>query len=156
MKHTREAIPEIQDHVDQEIEEAETFSQSAGKGAVSGVVKGVVTAPFNIVSGVGKSAVKHMGLHVTSDMTETDFKMIGDAIQQLAKIEETGTDVKWDNPESGNSGEHTLVRQYEKDKLPCKSIDGHIQVKEKERHYGQVEICRQPDGAWEVTEKKIQ
>ena len=156
VEQTREAIPDMLDRADQLIGKAETISQHAGEGAVSGVVKGVITAPLDIISGMGKSTVEHMGIHDTSDMTETDFQMVGDAIEKLAKKEEIGAVVNWDNPESGNTGEHKIVRQYEKDGHPCKTISGHIRIKANDAHDGQVEICRQPDGTWVTVEKKLQ
>ncbi len=90
------------------------------------------------------------GGHIAKSMSEQDRAYHGRAAEE-AYDAPIGEEVVWDNPETGNSGSvtpvregtHSITDEYCREFQQTIIIDGETQ-----RAYGTA--CRQPDGSWRI------
>ncbi|MGO1118527.1 RT0821/Lpp0805 family surface protein [Rhodovibrionaceae bacterium A322] len=125
-------------------------------GTVGGaVIGGLLGAQFG--SGTGQIAAAAAGTaigmmvgnQIGAALDEND-KHKAMAAQQQATTAPIGQTITWDNPESGNSGSVTPVRDgTSSDGNQCREFQETVVIGGKEESaYGTA--CRQPDGTWRI------
>lgn len=149
VEKSREMVPPTLDRVDQMIANARTVGQESGKGAVTGVITGILAAPFTIVGNIGKNVVG-LSDEELKEFSEKDLELLKQAGQEALKSGKVDTSKAWKNPESGYSGKMTLIAIDKSDERECRVIrlqawkDGSLK-KDKE-----VTLCLNEHQQWEV------
>jgi surface antigen len=125
-------------------------------GAVSGaILGGIAGAQFGggtgqlIATGAGAAIGLLVGAEIGRNLDEVD-QMKAQQAQTAAASAPVGETIAWNNPDSGNSGSYTTVRdgqstsgEYCREFQETVTIDGKT-----ESAYGVA--CRQPDGSWKI------
>ncbi len=72
---------------------------------------------------------------------------------EKAMTRPVGQAVPWSNPDSGNSGSVTPLKQETRasDGATCRSFEQRVQTKDGSTAATQGTACREPDGTWKVT-----
>lgn len=128
--------------------------QTAGTviGAVGG---GLVGSLFGsgtgrlVAVGVGTLAGAMIGSEVGKTLDAADRAQL-DRAEKQATSAPIGQEITWNNPQSGNSGSITPVRDgKDSDGRYCREFQQNIVIGGKtEKGYGHA--CRKPDGSWEI------
>ena len=123
-------------------------------GAIGGAVLGSQVGDGSgqiIATAVGGIVGMYLGNEIGASLDRADQAYANQA-QQTAHESPVGTTVTWNNPESGNSGTFTPVRDgqdhagnYCREYQTTVTIGGESQAA-----YGTA--CRQPDGSWMIVE----
>ncbi len=132
-------------------------------GTIIGTLGGAALGGFlgsQIGSGTGNLAFTGLGVlvggfagnQIAKALTCEDKQQMNQANQQ-AQAAPVGEQINWNNPDSGNSGTVTAVRdgtasngQY------CREFEQTVTVDGKTEQ-GQGVACRQADGSWEVVDE---
>ncbi|MBE9580260.1 MAG: hypothetical protein IMF18_01415 [Proteobacteria bacterium] len=154
VKRVREELPGIMDRADNIVANAKDVGKEAGKGAVSGMVGGIVSAPFNLVRG-SADAVTSVYKSFGRDFTEKDMAIIRESLKPLLEAEREGHTVDWNNPESGNEGKITLEKIYEENGQECRQVRHELWIKGKKTRDVIQKGCRQSDGTWIETDRSV-
>lgn len=155
LQKTREAIPGMLEQADQVARKAQKVAKVAGKKAGSGMIEGIVASPFHILKDVSKSVVSALGLKDTKGLTGEDFELIRANVLAALENEDIGSTIAWENPEERNRGTIKLIREFEKNGLPCREIRIKIWAENRKTHDGRHEMCRQEDGTWIESRREI-
>ena len=123
-----------------------------GIGAVSGAVLG---SQFGEGSGktvaavVGALAGAWVGNHVAAGMTAKDHTYYDSAATRAAAAP-VGQQITWYNPDSGNQGTITPIREGRSSEgLACREYQQTVTIGGKTTQaYGTA--CKQPDGSWKI------
>ena len=151
VRATREALPGLLDRANQAIDKATTIGQKAGEGAVKGVIGGIVSAPFRLIGGVGKSFTDMIGLGNRKDFTREDERLAGDTTETVLKNGQVGAESSWHNPDSKNRGGVTLTEKWARGRQPCVTLRHRVELRGAPLHQQDVNLCQQPDGSWQET-----
>ncbi|MBW7849424.1 MAG: glycine zipper 2TM domain-containing protein [Rhodospirillales bacterium] len=136
---------------------ANDMGQKEGAGALLGGIGGAVAgAQFGKGSGQVAAAALGtlLGAYAGSEMGKSLDRADRLAAQQAATTAQTapiGQTIRWNNPQSGNYGTYTPVRDgYDSSSGSyCREYQTTVTVGGKtENAYGTA--CRQPDGSWKV------
>lgn len=102
-----------------------------------------------VAVGVGTLAGAMIGQEVGRSLDRADRAAI-DRAEKQATTAPIGETITWNNPQSGNSGTITPVREgNHRDGRYCREFQQTIEVGGKlEKGYGTA--CRQPDGSWQI------
>lgn len=153
MRKTREALPGILDRAEQVVARAGAVGQKAGEGAVKGVIGGIVSAPFQLIGGVGKGLTGLIGLENRREFTAADEKLAGDATDAAIKNGQVGAQSTWQNPESKNRGSVTLTEKWARDGRPCVTLRHRIEFRTEPVHEKDIHLCQRPDKSWEEAKR---
>ncbi|MZR31932.1 RT0821/Lpp0805 family surface protein [Sneathiella litorea] len=117
-------------------------------GALLGSMFGKGTGQL-VAVGVGTLAGAMIGSEVGKTLDAADRAQI-DRAEKQATTAPMGQTIAWNNPQSGNSGTITPVRDgNHMDGRYCREFQQTIEVGGKlEKGYGTA--CRQPDGSWQI------
>ena len=150
MKHTREAIPAMLTKADNLVNNAGNIGKKSSEGAVSGVLTGIIKAPFKLIGGAGKSL---FGRH-SNKMTEKDRQLSEATVLRVLSSEKTGKTESWNNTDSGNNGVITLKEIKTIEKRQCKVINFTINIKNSEAVNDVVTACLNDENKWGVIEAR--
>jgi len=136
-------------------ESARDNPKQTGGVIIGGVGGALLGSMFGSGSGrlaavaVGTLAGAFIGQEVGKSLDEADRAAI-DRAEQKATTAPMGQTIKWNNPDSGNSGTVTPVRDgQDKKGRYCREFKQTIEVAGKlENGYGTA--CRQADGSWQI------
>lgn len=137
---------------------AETAGQKESGGALLGaVLGGLLGSQFGKGDGrlaataLGTLAGAAVGSSVGRNMDDVDRMKMRQA-ERVAYISPLNETIIWNNPDSGNHGSVTPVRDGNTDNgAYCREFQSEIIVGG-ERHTGYGTACRQPDGSWKIVE----
>ena len=121
----------------------------AGLGALAGSQIGSGTGQL-VAIGLGTLAGAYVGGEVGRQLDERDRLLAGRATR-IAYTAPVGQTIAWDNPDSGNSGTVTTLREgtHTGTGAYCREYQQTVTVGgERQSAYGTA--CRQPDGSWEI------
>lgn len=109
-----------------------------GKGRLAAVAAGALLGGF-------------LGNQIGSDLDEVDRQRANSAMNR-AQTAPVGQTITWNNPNSGNSGSVTPVREGKSASGDyCREFQQTVIIGGKsENAYGTA--CRQPDGSWKIVE----
>jgi surface antigen/uncharacterized protein YoxC len=148
VKQTREALPGILDRADQVAGHAQAMGKAAGKGAVSGLLGGIVTAPFSLIGDAGRNLGDVIGLGGASDFTAADNQLTSSATDAVLKKGTVGAQQSWKNPDNGNHGTVTLATIAVRNGQVCATLRYRVEFRFRKNHEVDVDLCRQADGSW--------
>jgi surface antigen len=106
-----------------------------------------------VLTALGAVAGAWLGNEIGSSLDTADQSKLNTA-QTRAYEAPVGKTISWTNPESGNSGTFTPVRNGKaSDGSYCREFSQTVTVGgKKQEAYGQA--CRQPDGAWQIVNQQ--
>jgi surface antigen len=148
VRQTREALPGLLDRADQLVANASNVAREATKGAVTGVLGGIITAPFRLIGEAGKGMASAMKLDPSTGFTPEDERLATEATGAVIKTGQIGAQRSWKNPTSKNSGTVTLQDQQMRDQEPCFTVKQKVALSSGKVHRVQMTICQHPDGTW--------
>ena len=149
---TREAIPGIMDRADQIVAHAGEVGVNAGKGAVTGMLGGLITAPFGVVGGIGKGVSGLFSSEVADAATPEDLEIVRNKLLDIAENGNVGDVVTWENRKSSNKGKITLLKKFSVNDQECREVKIEADVKGKAVETTTLSGCKQPDGSWIVAQ----
>ena len=149
VKKTREAIPTMLTRADNLVNNAGNIGKKSSEGAVSGVITGILKAPFKLIGGAGKSL---SGRHANK-MTEKDRQLSEATALRLLSSEEIGKTERWSNPDSKNNGVITLKEIKTISNHQCKVVNYTINIKNSKPIKENVTVCLSDDNKWELLEE---
>lgn len=82
-------------------------------------------------------------------LTEQDWEILGSTVDQVLATGDDGTEVPWENPETGHGGTVTPLDTTDEEGVICRkarvfnSAGGVTNT-------GTYRFCRQPDGTWKI------
>ncbi|MEH6469935.1 MAG: hypothetical protein V7752_01685 [Halopseudomonas sp.] len=143
---TRDAIPPMLSRGEQMIAQAQSAGHDASKGAVTGMLSGIVAAPFSLFGSLGRS----LGLSSTEQelLSEYDLTLLKANTLTLLEQDELDRSVSWDNPEKQHRGEVTLKGRQVIDGRQCRDLLMTFYDKERLVITKDVQLCLQDDGSW--------
>ena len=121
----------------------------AGLGALAGSQPGGGKGQLAAVA-VGALAGAWAGSEIGKSLDKADRMYAERTAQNGLEYNQTGQQVAWKNPDSGNSGTFTPTATYQLDNgTNCRDFETTIYVGgEKETGVGRA--CRRPDGTWQI------
>lgn len=135
----------------------ESMGDREGLGAVFGSVAGGLLGA-QVGSGDGKAAAAALGAlggwlfgrDVGRKLDDVDRLKVQHSTAKALESQPSGTSSGWNNPDSGNSGQTTPTRTFQRDDGSyCREFTQTINVGgQTEEAYGTA--CRQPDGTWKI------
>lgn len=148
IKQTREAIPPMLDRVDKLILSASKAGKEASKGAVSGVLTGIVTAPFEIMGSLGKRLFSFSDEEIKK-LSDRDIELTEKAIAEVLASNKINQVSDWENPNNNTEGAVTLLQDKMDNGRICKLIN--MKVKKKKQLFldKNLTVCLNDKGEWE-------
>ena len=151
---TRESIPPMLDRADALIEKARVAGKDASQGAVTGLFKGIIMAPFALVGDAGKS-ISGMTDEEAKDYSEKDFSLNEKTSLYLLNNGSQGSVQKWENADSGNHGVVILSNIYtegEYAEIDCRTLNFKFYKQDKLKREKSRSFCKNEDGKWVLDE----
>lgn len=151
VRKTREELPSLMDRADRIIASADEAGEKAGKGAMTGIIGGILSMPFSVVGELGKGVQSLFGSEVGDALNQEDLEIFRKKIIDLAEKGEEGDVATWENPKTSNGGKITLLKKYRENGQECRQIRFHFTIKGKDAKTEVINGCKQPDGSWVAT-----
>lgn len=148
---TREAIPLMLDKGETMIANAQKAGEKASQGAVTGFFKGIVTAPFRLIGGMG-AMLFSVGGEVENELDEEDLKQLDLIGSEILSSDTVGEREDWNNVEEGLSGRLTLQSIDITDGQTCKNIRVQLWEHEKSTFDKVSVMCLDSEGNWSKKE----
>ena len=121
----------------------------AGLGALVGSQLGSGKGQLAAVA-VGALAGAWAGSEVGKSLDKADKQYAERTAQNGLEYNQTGQEVAWKNPDSGNSGTFKPTTTYKLDNgTNCRDFETTIYV-DGEKESGVGRACRRPDGIWQI------
>jgi surface antigen len=148
VRQTREALPGLLDRADQLVANASTVGRKATAGAMTGVLTGLIVAPFRLIGEAGKGMADAMKLDPSSGFTAEDEQLATEATDAVIKTGQIGAQRNWQNPASKNRGTVMLLDQKMRDQEPCFTVGQNVALSSGKTHQVHLTFCQHPDGTW--------
>jgi surface antigen len=148
VRQTREALPGLLDRADQLVANAGNVGRKASQGAVTGVLGGIIIAPFRLLGEAGQGLASAMKLDPSTGFTPEDDRLATEATDAVIKTGQIGAQRNWQNPASKNSGTVTLLDQKMRDGEPCFKVKQFVALSSGKTHSAELLFCQHPDGTW--------
>ena len=145
----RRSVPITLTRVEAIVFDAGEVGAKATKGAVTGVVKGIIFSPFQLIKAAGNSITE--SLFSTREITDEDKEQVVDAANQLLNNLELQS-VNWKNPKSGNRGHVSLEKAFTKDGVQCVSLRFALTTKSGHEESTTKVACLSEGGGWAIKE----
>ncbi len=146
IKHSRLDIPHYLTRAEFIVADAKTIGKEASSGLFVGLLKGALTLPFDVISGLtgivdpNSKSAKHLNFLDISLMQEKTIELLND--KQKTKI-------IWQNKESGNRGTIAKKSEFDKNNMICHQVT-FTNYFDKESEIIIDLMCRGTDGLWKV------
>lgn len=124
----RKEVPEIIAQADDLVDKAEQAGREASKGAVSGVIGGILSSPFQLVDKLTEASADAFGLKEDASYTQRDKELHKKAIEKLLKKPDSGQSESWSNPSSKNSGTVAIQSVTDSANSRCFSILSRLNI----------------------------
>ncbi|GAA3941145.1 RT0821/Lpp0805 family surface protein [Litoribacillus peritrichatus] len=147
VEETRKVIPGYLDRVDVIVDNSKEISEQIGQGAITGVLKGVITSPFELFKGAER--LVSSSFKSAEKMTEEDIKLIEDAAKQVLLSEEPKSK-RWVNVNSGSEGRVTFDRSFQHEGKSCKSLEMSYKTNQGKPEIAHKELCKDEHGRWQI------
>ena len=91
-----------------------------------------------------------IGKEIAKTLSEADLQRADDAAQDTMETTPTGQTVKWDNPDTGNSGSYKPTSDTARiDGEDCRDFESIVTI-DGEDKIATGRACRQSDGSWKI------
>jgi hypothetical protein len=134
---------------------AQSAGQQASEGAVKGFFTGIIKLPFDLVGTLASPIVNNIDKDVAKLLTEKDIELMGISGKQVAESGNIDNSQRWKNPDSGNSGSITLLREFKTDDNNCVEVRIRISNRRREIMDKLDSYCRSDDDKW-ILAKQIE
>ena len=124
----RKEVPEIIVQAEGLVAQAEQAGREASKGAVSGVIGGILNSPFQLVDKITDVSSDTFGLKQDKSYTDGDRDKHKAALTKLMKTPKKGHSTRWSNSRSGNSGEVIIQSVSQESDAICYSILSRLNI----------------------------
>jgi archaellum component FlaC/surface antigen len=151
VKNTRQAIPPLLDKADRIVINARKVGQNTGEGAVTGVISGIIKAPFKLVGGVTRSVFGSTDIN-SKGITDKDQELAINMLYEMLASAELNESRSWSNPETGNKGTHTLKEKKLINEQKCRVIDTQTTIQDKKIIDKETTYCLNDKEEWTATE----
>jgi surface antigen len=146
IKQSREDIPQYLTRVDNIILDAKSIGKEASSGLVSGLFKGVVSMPFEVVAGL-------TGM-VDSTSLSAKYLTANDVIKMQEKVislleNQSKKQVFWQNNESGNRGKIIKNKAFIKDNQTCHKVTFFNYFKKRDETLDKT-MCKDKTDIWQL------
>lgn len=145
---TRKSLPSMLAQGNQIIAGASAVGEQAGKGAVKGFFKGIVTAPFRLVSGMGKTLFS-VGGKTEEKLSKEDLKQLDLIGSEILASETIGETRNWKNKAQGLTGRLTLLAIGLTDNKTCKKLQIQLWHNKKSIMDKISTMCLDVNGDWQ-------
>lgn len=126
------------------LKDAKTIVKEASEDAVTGILAGIIKAPFKLVGGLfGAFKLNIDGLNNKDH--ELAFKAVNDALS----ADKVGKAYSWLNPDSGNKGIITIKARKVINDRDCRLIVLVVNIVDKKLVNKDVTVCLTEEGQWE-------
>jgi len=135
-------IPKYLDRVEDIMDKGKNLGKESSRGVLSGFVTGLLTLPFDLVSGfIPENDIK---------LTRTDNRLLKEATLKLLVAEQIKIVEYWENPTSKNSGSIQLVKIKKEER--CRSLKVKISQKKTMKFLKDIDVCQDEKGQWKLKE----
>ncbi|MFA0086955.1 hypothetical protein ACE1OE_09060 [Vibrio sp. E150_011] len=124
----RKEVPVIITQAEELVSQAEQAGRDASKGAVSGVIGGILNSPFQLVDRITDVSSETLGLKQDQSYTDEDREKHKVALTQLMKAPKKGRTTTWSNSRSGNNGEVTIQSVTQNNNTSCYSVLSRLNI----------------------------
>ena len=148
---TREAIPAMMERADVLVDKARLAGKEASQGAVTGLFKGIIMAPFTLVGDAGKS-IEGLSGEEAKLLEDKDFELVEKASLYLLNNGAKGEQRKWNNADSKNHGTVILTDIYKEGEyadIDCRSLKLDLYSEDKMIKQLPRSFCKDNDGRWD-------
>ena len=148
IKHSRLDIPHYLTRAEFIVADAKTIGKEATSGLFVGLLKGALTLPFDVISGLtgivepNSQSAKNLTSLDISLMQDKTIKLLNDSLQ---------TKTIWQNTESGNRGTITKASEFNKNNMVCHQLT-FTNYFDNDNEILKELMCRGEDGLWKVTD----
>lgn len=148
IKLSREDIPMYLTRTENIVTDAKTIGKEATSGLFVGILKGALTLPFDVISGLtgivdkDSRSAKYLTALDVSLMQEETVALLNSTRQKKAV---------WQNTESGNRGTIIKSKQIENNNQVCHTLTFSNYFKDENEELKEL-MCRDDEGLWKVTE----
>ena len=138
----RKIIPPTLDRAEGLASEIRSAGQEASEGAVMGLFSGIIKLPFKMFGGIQEK-------FKNADLSDSDVQKIRQA-SIIALKSEIGSAHKWDNPDTGYSGEVTVLSETNDDGKHCRNLSISVNKANKKIDSQRTQVCQLSDGEWQL------
>lgn len=147
---TREAVPDYLAQTDALISHAGQLTEDAGSNMLTGLVKGIVKAPVNLIRDSTSNLVGN--LRNADKLTDEDLGQITGSIGALL-ADPQGQARSWSNERSGNRGEISLLGSFTREGQACRKLQLQISFKNGGSEQTERSVCQGQDGMWQRSDQ---
>lgn len=144
--HSRQDIPQYLTRVEAIIVDAKTIGTEASSGLVSGFIKGVISLPLDVVSGL-TGIVDDKSLSAKY-LSAKDVTIIQNKVLLLLKNNNKKS-IFWQNDDSGNRGKISKEPKFLQNGLSCHKITFVNYFKRQQETLNKL-MCQDKDDLWQV------
>ncbi len=149
VKRTREAIPPMLAQGERMIGAASKAGRRASEGAITGVITGILKAPFNLIGGLGRSMFGASAEKIKG-LTEGDENMAARTAVAILAAGKLGESRNWNNSDSGNDGTVTIKEVKLIGGDECRVINNVVRIDGEEKINTDVTACLNDKLEWEM------
>lgn len=142
----RANIPGYFDRADMVVSGAKSVTEDAGKGLFTGLIKGIISTPFDLLFSSGKMLgvdLKYKHLY-----TDEDFKQVQILTEELLKSEKESRKA-WRNPDSKNQGTVTVKEPYMYQGKKCRLLVYEIKASKGKKETINKDVCLNEKEQWQ-------
>lgn len=146
IKHSRQDIPQYLTRAEAIIIDAKTIGKEASSGLVSGFLKGVISLPFDVVSGLtGIVDAKSLSAQY---LTEKDIVIMQEQVLLLL-ANNNKQQAFWHNNDSGNRGKISKKPRFTQNGLFCHKLNFINHFKDQQETLNEL-MCQDKQDLWKV------
>jgi hypothetical protein len=144
VRETRADLYQLLDQAEQVVVSAEGAGRKASEGAVTGIMTGIIKAPFSVAKSLGR------GLFGGIDLTNAEMEAIWEAGRAVLDTGIVGETRRWENKQTQLYGYATLKAADNNSEERCSTVNFRGWKKGKEYFDKDAFMCLKSDGSWEL------
>ncbi|MGB0937061.1 MAG: RT0821/Lpp0805 family surface protein [Colwellia sp.] len=145
IEYSREDIPQYLTRVEDIVVDAKSIGKEASSGLFVGLVKGVVSLPFDVVSGLKRLVDENS--RSAKYLTDSDIVQIQESAIKL--LNSSSKEMKWNNPETRNHGLIIKGKMSKSRGRNCRKLTL-TNYFNKEKEVLKELMCKNEEGIWKV------
>jgi len=146
IEHSRDDIPQYLTRIENIVIDAKSIGKEASSGLVSGIFKGVISLPFEVVAGL--TGIVDTKSRSAKNLTANDVTMLQEKVLILLE-DNSKKQIFWQNGESGNRGKILKEMKFIKKGQTCHEVTFINYFKGQEETLEKV-MCKGQDDIWQV------
>lgn len=146
LEKSREDIPQYLTRIEYIVNDAKSIGKEASSGLVSGFFKGVISLPFEVVSGL--TGIIDSNSKSAKLLTAADVTLLQERTIELLE-NNTQQNIFWQNSQTGNRGRILKGDEFEQKGLLCHELTFINNLKGQEETLKEL-MCEDKQGLWQV------